>query len=101
MSGVSDFLKANRGMFAVVAAALAVGTGAGYWLSIGPGSSAGRPDQPIEWHSVQAVPTRTPDADDQDWQNRVDSIDNAAMPAREAATNDAGPDTAALENANQ
>jgi hypothetical protein len=101
MSNGGDFLKANRGMIAVIAIALIGGSGAGYWLSRSPGSSAGKPDQPIEWHAVQAVPTRAPDADDQDWQNRVDALDNAGAPAPQADKNDTGPDRAALENANQ
>jgi endonuclease YncB( thermonuclease family) len=36
--------------------------------NVDPG--AGKPDAPIEWNSVQAVPTRTPDADDVAWEKR-------------------------------
>ena len=98
---VRDFVKANRAFIAVVAAMVVVGTGAGYWLTRSPESSAGSPDQPIEWNMVQAVPSRTPDADDRDWKNRVDALDDAAAPAAELPKNDAGPDPAPLENANQ
>jgi len=96
-----NFIKANRGMIAVAAVAVVVGTGAGYWLTRGPAAAPGKPDQPIEWNTVQAVPSRAPDADDQDWQNRVDALDNAAGPAAESPKNGASGDTAPLENANQ
>jgi hypothetical protein len=83
---VIDALKQNRAMVAAVAIALISGLGAGYWLSRGPGSSGGKPDQPIEWHAVQAVPTRAPDAEDVEWQDRSNAIDAAeAAEANEAA----------------
>ena len=101
-SNVGDFIKDNRGLIAVIVCALLVGIGAGYWMSRSPGSSTGKPDQPIEWHAVQAVPTRAPDAEDRDWQGRVDEIDNEAAAAEHSEKkNDAGPDTAPLENASQ
>jgi hypothetical protein len=37
-------------------------------LNLDPGT--GKPDAPIEWNAVQAVPTRTPDADDVAWEKR-------------------------------
>ena len=70
-----DWLRNNRVMMALVACALVTGLGTGYWLSRGPGSSDGKPEQAIEWSAVQAVPTRTPDAEDNEWQNRADALD--------------------------
>jgi hypothetical protein len=84
-------------MIAVVAVAVVLGLGAGYWLSRGPGSAAGKPDQPIEWHTVQAVPMRAPDAEDVEWKDRANALD--AAEANDDKT--AGNDTAALENASQ
>ena len=75
---VIDWLRSNRGgMVAAAAGALVVGVGSGYWLSRGPGSSNGKPEQAIEWHEVQAVPTRTPDAEDNQWQSRANALDAA------------------------
>ena len=71
-------MRSNRGrMVAAAAGALVVGVGSGYWLSRGPGSSNGKPEQAIEWHEVQAVPTRTPDAEDNQWQSRANALDAA------------------------
>ena len=98
MSNVRAFLQSNRGMIAVVFAALTVGIGTGYWMSRGPGSFTAKPDQPIEWKAVQDTPKRTPDAEDRDWQGRVDALDqpesNAAKPTQENVV-----DSAKLENA--
>ena len=72
-----DLLKANRTMLGVVMAALAVGVGTGFWLSRSPGSSDGKPEQKIEWNTIAAVPTRTPDAEDNEWQERANALDAA------------------------
>ncbi|MBW0006569.1 MAG: hypothetical protein JO335_02530 [Sphingomonas sp.] len=72
-----DLLKANRTMLGVVMAALAVGVGTGFWLSRSPGSSDGKPEQRIEWNTIAAVPTRTPDAEDNEWQERANALDAA------------------------
>jgi hypothetical protein len=96
---VIDMLKENRGMVAVVMLALLVGVGAGYWLSRGPGSSGGKSDQPIEWHAVQAVPTRAPDSEDIQWHDRSSALDAPEKPVKEAEGNSA--DAAALVNSAQ
>ena len=70
-----DGLKANRAIMGVVMAALAVGLGTGFWLSRSPGSSDGKPEQTIEWNAMAAVPTRTPDAEDNEWQERANALD--------------------------
>ena len=72
-----DGLKANRAMLAVVVCALTIGVGTGYWLSRPPSSSDGKPEQKIEWHEVAAVPTRTPDAEDNEWEERANALDAA------------------------
>ena len=89
---IIDTLKEHRGMVAVVAGALAVGVGTGYWLSRDGGSGAGKPDQPIEWHAVQAVATRAPDTEDVVWQDRSNAIDAAQ-------TNATGNDSAETNTA--
>jgi hypothetical protein len=94
VSRLTDSLKEHRGMAAVVVGALTVGVGAGYWLSRDGGPSGGKPDQAIEWHAVQAVPTRAPDADDVQWQDRSNAID-----AEDAAANAAGKDDADADSA--
>ena len=81
-----DLLKANRTMLGVVMAALAVGVGTGFWLSRSPGSSDGKPEQKIEWNTIAAVPTRTPDAEDNEWEERATALDAAENHA-EARTN--------------
>jgi hypothetical protein len=98
---VTDFVQTHRPMIAVVAVALAVGLGAGYWLSRGSGSMAGNSDQPIEWNKVQTVPTRAPDVEDVEWKERSDALDAADAPPANGADRIAGNDTAALENASQ
>ena len=77
---VFDELRQRRGLVATVAAALIVGIGAGYWLSRGGGPAGGKSDQPIEWHQVQNVPTRAPDAEDKQWQGRADALDAPETP---------------------
>lgn len=88
-----DWFRNNRIMMAVVACALVTGLGAGYWLSRGPGSSGGKPEQAIEWSAMQAVPIRTPDAEDNEWQNRADALD-----ATENGTEARADRNVALEN---
>jgi hypothetical protein len=94
---VIDALKENRGIAAAVVLALLIGIGAGYWLSRGPQSSGGKSDRPIEWHAVQGVPTRTPDSEDVQWQDRSDELDAPEKPVKQADGNSA--DGAKLENA--
>ena len=94
---IIDTLKEHRGMVAVVAGALTIfflGAAAvtGYWLSRDGGSGAGKPDQPIEWHAVQAVATRAPDTEDVVWQDRSNAIDAAQ-------TNATGNDSAETNTA--
>ena len=86
-----DLLKANRTMLGVVMAALAVGVGTGFWLSRSPGSSDGKPEQKIEWNTIAAVPTRTPDAEDNEWQERANALD-AAENRTEARVNTNQPE---------
>ena len=98
MSNVRALLQSNRGLIAVVAAALLVGVGAGYWMSRGPGSYTAKPDQPIEWKAVQSRPTRAPDSEDRDWQGRVDVLDGPEAPPAKAAA-EKETDSAKLEKA--
>ena len=98
MSNVRAILNSNRGMIAVVAAALLVGIGAGYWMSRGPGSFTAKPDQPIEWKAVQGTPKRAPDTEDRDWQGRVDALDQPETPPATAAPQNEA-DSAKLEKA--
>lgn len=98
MSDVRVLLRANRGMIAVVAVALTVGVGAGYWMSRGPGTYTAKPDQPIEWKAVQDRPTRSPDTEDRDWQGRSDALDKPEAPPAKAAPENVA-DSAKLEKA--
>ena len=98
MSNVRNLLQSNRGMIAVVAAALLAGVGAGYWMSRGPGSFSAKPDQPIQWKAVQDTPKRAPDAEDRDWQGRVDALDQPEPPPAAAAPENV-TDSAKLEKA--
>lgn len=63
---------------ALIAGAVAVGVAGGYLLDRNGRSAAGRPDAPIEWNAVQAVPTRTPDAQDIAWQKRSEERDDGS-----------------------
>lgn len=60
---------------AIIAGAIAVGIGAGYLLEAGRTDLSGKPNAPIEWSAVQAVPTRTPDAEDIAWPKRAEDLD--------------------------
>ena len=84
---VLDWVKAKGGAVTAATCALMVGVGAGYWLSRGPGSSDGKPEQAIEWQAMAAVPTRTPDTEDNEWQGRANALDATENKA-EAAPND-------------
>jgi len=55
----------------ILVGAVSVGLAGGLAWANWPQQSAGAPSAPIEWNAVQAVPTRTPDADDQAWQQRA------------------------------
>ena len=43
-----------------------------------------KPDSPIEWNAVQAVPTRAPDAQDAAWERRAKALDVTSSPSAEA-----------------
>ena len=84
---VLDLVRNNRGMTAVALGALVAGLGTGYWLSRSPGSTGGKPEQEIEWREMAAVPTRTPDVEDNEWQARANSLDAAENKAEAKANN--------------
>ena len=68
---------------AVMLAAIASGIGWQWW-NLRPVES-GPPSSPIEWNAVQAVPTRTPDAEDVAWEKRARELDNAVIASPEGA----------------
>lgn len=70
---------------ALIAGALALGVAGGYLLDRNGRSAATGPDAPIEWNAVQAVPTRTPDAQDIAWQERSEQRDDGS-PGKASAT---------------
>jgi endonuclease YncB( thermonuclease family) len=63
---------------AVIVGALGIGVGAGWLLNRDDGAVTAKPDQPIEWNAVQAVPTRAPDAADVAWERRAGAPDAAS-----------------------
>jgi hypothetical protein len=73
---VEDYLpelrahRRRRGLAMILSAAFAGLLGGSAWQRWNVDPGAGKPDAPIEWNSVQAVPTRTPDADDVAWEKR-------------------------------
>ena len=73
----------------VLIAALASGLGAGYYLSRHAPAQSDKSDAPIEWNQVQAVPARAPDAEDNEWQERADVLDEPSDQRRGAARNEA------------
>jgi hypothetical protein len=78
-----------RGAVVLVVGALVLGlAGGAAWLRWGAAPPDSGPSSAIEWNAVQAVPTRTPDAEDVAWQKRVDDLDNAAAAS---AQNGAAP----------
>ena len=69
-------LESNRrGVIVVMALALLVGVGAGFYLSRPQVRQSTKPDAPIEWHKVQALPKATRDVEDNEWQERSDELD--------------------------
>lgn len=70
---------------AVVAGAVAFGIGAGYLLNAQRSDASGKPDAPIEWNAVQAVPTRTPDAEDIAWKKRSEELDAGSPVSQRSA----------------
>lgn len=77
MSRIIDYLldRERRGVIAVMALALLVGVGAGFFLSKPHGAQSTKPDAPIEWNKVQALPKATRDVEDNEWQERADALD--------------------------
>lgn len=71
-------------LIGIIVAALVGGLAVGYYLSRPDTAHSSKPDAPIEWNKVQAVPTRAPDLEDKEWQERSDALDgpasNAASP---------------------
>ncbi len=65
----------RRVLVLLIAAALAVGIGTGFLLSRHRAPTSAKSDAPIEWNKVQAVPTRAPDAQDVQWQERANALD--------------------------
>lgn len=59
----------------ILAGAAVLGIGAGYLLGHQRAPTSSKPDAPIEWNAVQAVPKRTPDVQDLAWQKRSDEPD--------------------------
>lgn len=70
---------------AVVVGAVAVGIAAGYLLDAQRSDVSGKPDAPIEWNAVQALPTRTPDPQDIAWKKRSEDLD-AGSPVSQASS---------------
>ena len=68
---------------AVMLAGIVGGIGWQWWnsrpLQSGPAASG------IEWNAVQAVPTRTPDAEDVAWEKRARELDNPVIASPEGA----------------
>lgn len=64
---------------ALIAGAVAVGVAGGYLLDRNSWKASSRPDAPIEWNAVQAVPTRTPDAQDIAWEKRSEELDDGSF----------------------
>jgi hypothetical protein len=60
----------RNGVVPVILGAVVVGLAAGGVLSWTARNADSESSAPIEWNSVQAVPTRTPDADDLAWEKR-------------------------------
>lgn len=82
-----DYLldRERSGVIAVMALALLVGVGAGFFLSKRPGPQSTKPDAPIEWKKVQALPKPTSDVEDNEWQERADELDNPRATASNRA----------------
>jgi micrococcal nuclease len=83
----------NAGKIAVVlVAAVAAGLGAGWLMQPTAHRAAGKPDAPIEWHAVQAVPRRSLSADEIEWEKR--GQDQPVIASPEGARQSSGPDVA-------
>lgn len=77
---------------AVAIGAVLVGLTAGMMLGwSGRGSGDVGAASGIEWNTVQAVPTRTPDAQDIAWEQRARAFDGAGSADGSAAGNAAYP----------
>ena len=72
---------------AVLAGAACVGLAYGYFQSRAPSAAADA--SAIEWNAVQSVPTRTPDAEDAEWEGRSGELDGTGLPRASGARNDA------------
>lgn len=66
----------RRGMIAVMALALLLGLGAGFFLSKRQAPQSTKPDAPIQWNKVQALPKPTRNVEDKEWQERSDALDS-------------------------
>ena len=75
--------RAGRGAIAVVALALLIGVGAGFFLSRPQGPQSTKPDAPIEWNKVQSLPKATHDVEDNEWQERADALDGNVSDSRQ------------------
>lgn len=69
-------------LLAAIAAAVVGGAAAGVYFDAGSKPAAPSPYSSIEWNEVQAVPTRTPDAEDIEWEDRSVLLDGPA-PSRD------------------
>ena len=64
----------------VVLGAVLVGLlAAGVISWTGRSLKSGKPDSPIEWNAVQAVPTRAPDVEDVAWERRAEGQDGPVL----------------------
>jgi micrococcal nuclease len=67
-------------------AAVFVGLATGYLLSRNGGADEAKPDSPIEWNAVQAVPTRPLEPDEVEWEKRAqDGHSPSTSPGRTEA----------------
>jgi micrococcal nuclease len=68
----------RRCLLTLLAGAVAVGLAAGVASNWTDRRTDTAPTAAIEWNAVQEVPTRTPDAEDVEWQKRAEELDVAA-----------------------
>jgi micrococcal nuclease len=71
--------------------AVAVGLAAGWLMQPKRDDAAGKPDAPIEWHKVQAVPTRALSPEEVEWEKRGDE---PVIASPEGARQSSPPDAA-------
>jgi hypothetical protein len=78
MNRIVDYLSGpeRRGMITMIALALLIGLGAGFFLSRPRGPQSNKPDAPIEWNKVQAIPKPRSDVEDNEWQERAAALDD-------------------------